>query len=89
MNNPLLSFVAAVAAHEATRAPLSRFTTFDNLEMEIAISMATRRGLIEKTGQTAPCVRLTTTGKVWAQQMLEPFDHLLLLIQGSTLEAAE
>lgn len=88
-NDGLLRTLAAIRHHERTLAPVSSYSDYDNLELEIALSTAIKNGFAEATGMGGPVIRLTPDGEAWARDQVSDLRSLFPLVSNAFLEAAE
>lgn len=84
----MLGFLAAVQTCAETSQTLMRATGLDPLELQVAVSCAQERNLIEVTGKIHPPLRITADGWDWLNGQLAPYAALIRIIAPALDEVA-
>lgn len=78
MRNPrLLRFLAAVDQHALTGVRLTKTSGYDRIDLGLAVSTATRQGLLFTPDLPCGGFALTESGLRWCSEELLPFRDLI------------
>lgn len=76
-NEKLLRFMGAIQSHIDTLRPVTSFTDFEGIEVDMALSVAERQGFISYTGMSAPMCVITPVGEAWVRAEMQDFLSLI------------